>query len=186
MIKGFLFDLDGTLVDTHRANFEAYKRALLDFGVDISWSDFRPTIGHQAKVFLPVLAPSLTSEQYTEIRRRKAEYYKEYLHLTVANDPLIAFMKAMAKNYPVGLVTTAKRSSAMAILDHHDLANTFQTIIAGDDVERHKPDPDGYLLALERLDLTPEDTLAFEDSETGRAAADAAGIPVIMVKEFIK
>src|SRR4051812_46163560 len=121
MIRGFLFDLDGTLVDTHRANFEAYKRALAHFGMDLTWERFKPSIGHQAKSFLPRIAPGLSDEQYAEIRDFKAQYYRDLVHLTEANLPLIEFMRTMAVHYPVALVTTARRPNATAILEHHNL-----------------------------------------------------------------
>lgn len=185
MIKGFLFDLDGTLVDTHKANYEAYKKAIGHFEVSISWNDFVPTIGGTAKDFLPRLAPGLDAAQYDEIRRLKAEYYKGLMHLTAANKPLIEFMRTMSVHYPCALVTTAQPANAHAILAHHRLVDAFAVIITAGDVQRHKPQPDGYLEALKRLKLRAEDTITFEDSETGRKAAEAAGVPVIMVKDFV-
>jgi HAD superfamily hydrolase (TIGR01509 family) len=185
MIRGFLFDLDGTLVDTHKANFEAYKKAIENFGTTIAWENFRPTIGKTAKEFLPLLAPDLTVEQYEQVRKLKAEYYKDLLHLTAANKPLIEFMKTMAVHYPCALVTTAQPANAHAILQHHGLAEAFTVIVTAGDVEKHKPHPDGYHEALKRLKLRAEQTITFEDSETGRLAAEAAGIPVIMVRDFV-
>lgn len=184
MIKGFLFDMDGTLVDTHKANFEAYKKALAAFDVRITWEDFKPSIGQQAKVFLPKIAPGLTDALYDEIRTLKADFYKDLMHLTEGNKPLIEFMKTMAVHYPCALVTTAQPANAKAILSHHNLTDSFTVIITAEDVEHHKPHPDGYIEALRRLGLKAEDTITFEDSETGRQAAEAAGIPVIMVKDF--
>jgi beta-phosphoglucomutase-like phosphatase (HAD superfamily) len=146
MIRGFLFDLDGTLVDTHKANYEAYKRALADFGLDLTWERFKPSIGHQAKAFLPKLAPGLTEEQYAEIRERKAKYYLELMH--------------------------------------HQLKDTFHKVITAGDVVHAKPDPEAYVLALKQLGLEPSEALAFEDSESGKQAAEAAGIQVIMIRDF--
>lgn len=184
MIQGFLFDLDGTLVDTHKANFEAYKKAIGDFGVAVTWDQFRATIGQTASQFLPQLAPELSDDQYDEIKKHKAEYYKELMHMTEANKPLIEFMKTMAVHYPCALVTTAQPGNARAILKHHKLTEVFTVIITGGDVQEGKPSPEGYLKALELLGIKAEDTITFEDSETGKQAAEAAGIPVIMVKDF--
>jgi len=185
VIRGFLFDLDGTLVNTHSANFEAYKKALAHFDIPITWKDFKPTIGQQAKDFLPSLAPALSLRQHEEVRVLKAQYYKDLMHLTEANKPLIEFMRTMAVHYPCALVTTAQPANAHTILSHHGLADSFVVIITAGDVKQHKPHPDGYLEALRRLKLPAIDTLTFEDSETGRLAAEAAGIPVIMVKDFV-
>jgi HAD superfamily hydrolase (TIGR01509 family) len=184
VVQAFLFDLDGTLVDTHQANFEAYKKAFAHFDVRLTWEQFKPSIGRQAKVFVPILAPGLTEAQYAEIRDLKAKYYKGLLHLTQANGPLIELMRSLAMHYPTALVTTAQLQNANAILEHHRLADIFKIVITAADVEHAKPHPEGYVTALKQLGVQADDALAFEDSETGRQAAEAAGISVIMIKDF--
>ena len=77
------------------------------------------------------------------------------------------------------LVTTASAANARLILAHHDLARLFDTIVTGDDVRRHKPDPEAYLLAAARLDLRPEDCVILEDSAIGVAAGLAFGGAVL-------
>jgi HAD superfamily hydrolase (TIGR01509 family) len=91
----------------------------------------------------------------------------------------------MAVHYPCALVTTAQPANAHSILAHHKLDDIFSVIITGGDVEKSKPHPQGYLEALKQLGLKAENTITFEDSETGRQAAEAACIPVIMVKDFL-
>lgn len=184
MVKGFFFDLDGTLVDTHRANFEAYQRAIKEVsGVDITWENFKETIGHVAKTSLPTLIPKLDEKMFQRIVELKADYYKDLMHLTQLNTNLIAFMDVM-KDAEIVLVTTAKRRNAEAVLAHHKLTKYFDHIITGDDVEQSKPAPDAYELALSKTGLSPHEAIAFEDSDTGRQAAEAAGLQVIMVSNF--
>ena len=69
------------------------------------------------------------------------------------------------------LVTTASGENVRAILRHFDLEHAFDFVITGDDVTRHKPDPEAYRLALARLQLEPDECLAFEDSDVGAASA---------------
>jgi beta-phosphoglucomutase len=183
-IKGFFFDLDGTLVDTHQANFEAYARALADSGVIITFDDFKPMIGHQAKKFLPILAPGLTEEEYKEIAERKAEYYKELAHLTRLNVNLVKFIEGMKTDHTIALVTTARRRNAAVVLAHHGLDKVFDCIVTADDVEQSKPRPDGYLKSLQITGLNADEVIAFEDSQVGSDAAQGAGISVVMVGEF--
>ncbi len=184
MIRGFFFDLDGTLVDTHQANFVAYKQALADIGIDIDFSDFKKTIGMQARNFLPMLAPGLKDKDYEDISTRKASYYKEHIHLSKLNEDLYDFMRSMSERYATALVTTAKKVNTQAVLEHHKLEKYLHTIITAEDVVNSKPSPECYLLALERSGLKPAEVIAFEDSETGRESAEAAGIPVVMIKDF--
>lgn len=184
MIRGFFFDLDGTLVDTHRANFEAYRRAIQEVsGAEITFEDFKRSIGHVAKTFLPWFAPGLKPEAYEKISQLKAAYYKDLMHLTELNSKLVGFMDTV-RDAQLVLVTTAKRQNAEAVLAHHELSGYFDIIITGEDVQHSKPDPEAYLLALQKTGLQLTEVIAFEDSDSGRQAAEAAGIPVVMIGSF--
>jgi len=182
-VKALFFDLDGTLVDTHQANYHAYKQALLDVGVAIEFEDFKRSIGHQAKTFLSWYAPGLSESDYAVIARRKALYYKEYMHLTKVNEGLVRLMAACG-GMSLVLVTTAKRENALTVLRYHGLKKAFAHIITAEDVKQSKPEPDAYILALQKVSLKPQEVVAFEDSEAGRRAAEAAGIEVVMIGNF--
>lgn len=184
MIQGFFFDLDGTLVDTHRANFEAYRRALAEFNVEITYEQFKKTIGHQAQTYLPWLAPGLASKEYKKIAERKAVHYQDVMHLTAANKSLLQFLNAIRPNHVVALVTTAKRENANAVLLHYGLADIFDVVVASDDVYASKPSPECYQLALKKVGLEAKEVIAFEDSSPGAAAAEAAGIAVVRIERF--
>jgi HAD superfamily hydrolase (TIGR01509 family) len=185
MIKGFFFDLDGTLVDTHRANHAAYRSALLRYGVDISYSQFKKSIGHQAKTFLPWFAPGLTDEQYEDIARLKGVYYGQNMKMTRANLKLISFLESIKPHYIAVLVTTAKRHNADTVLSHYKIENLFDHMISAEDVSYSKPDPESYHLALTVTGLTPDEVVVFEDSTPGIEAASRAGISAIIeIREF--
>lgn len=184
MIKGFFFDLDGTLVDTHQANYQAYKKALEVFGISITFDDFKKTIGHHAQDFLPKLAPGLKPYQYKQISDKKAVYYKDVVHISELNTKLVQFLDMVSKDNQIVLITTARRVNAKAVLEHHRLTSYFDHIITREDVRDSKPSPEAYQLALKKTGLTNAEAVAFEDSEVGRSAAEAAGIPVVMVREF--
>jgi HAD superfamily hydrolase (TIGR01509 family) len=184
MIKGFFFDLDGTLVDTHRANYEAYRQALEDFGVQLTFEEFKKSIGHQAKTFLPWFAPNLSVKELDEVAEKKKQYYKDCVHLSVLNHQLVDFLKYLKPHHTIVLVTTAKRENAKTMLKHHELLDVFDLMITSEDVTNSKPSPEAYQLALERTQLEPGEAIAFEDSPSGISAASAAGIAVIEVEDF--
>lgn len=186
-IKGFFFDLDGTLVDTHEANFRAYRAAVEEItGVTLG-DELKVLIkaGESSNAFLPKLLPQATAEEVAAINAKKKEVYPEHLHVSELNDYLTTFLAQMAEHSVTALVTTAKRKNAMAVLRQHDLEKHFDFMIFGDDVSSMKPDPEAYLLALERAGLTAEEALAFEDSQKGIDAATAAGLRTIHIRNFL-
>jgi beta-phosphoglucomutase len=176
MIKGFFFDMDGTLVDTHEANYVAYKKALADFNI---------AIGQQANDFLPQLAPTLNRDDYDSLAAKKAEYYKESLELSKANAELVRFLHMISQDHVTVLVTTARPANAQAVLDRHNLKDYFDHVITNDDVRNSKPAPDCYEVALKKSGLSPNEVIVFEDSATGVSSAQSAGInSIVLVKSF--
>jgi beta-phosphoglucomutase-like phosphatase (HAD superfamily) len=185
VIKGLFFDLDGTLVNTYRADFLAYREAVQEVtGLELIEADYAALHGMEIGAKLGRLIPGLTARQVDGIRQAKKLGYPKHVGLTVLNHGLTNFLAQMSSYHHCVLVTTAKHDNVTAVLGHHDLERYFQHIISGDDVARHKPDPEAYLLALEKTGLQPLEALAFEDSPSGVESAEAAGIPVVRITEF--
>jgi HAD superfamily hydrolase (TIGR01509 family) len=84
----------------------------------------------------------------------------------------------------LGLASNSPRYLVDAALQSAGFADAFEAIVSSDDVAHHKPAPDLYLLACERLGVTPADALALEDTASGIAAAKAAGLTCIAVPQF--
>jgi beta-phosphoglucomutase len=186
LIKGFFFDLDGTLVNTYEADFLAYRDAIAEVtGVTIAQSDFAKTHGQEMRQKLTLLAPGLSEGVQAQIAASKKRHYAKYVDQTLPNEALIQFLAIKTEAHILGLVTTAKKHNALLVLEQHGLAEYFDVMVFGDEITHAKPDPECYLLALERAGLKPQETLAFEDSETGIAAAEAAGLSVVRVGTFV-
>jgi beta-phosphoglucomutase len=182
-IKAFLFDLDGTLANTAIVNAKAYAAALAEVGVHIDVMQFaKITSGKNWRQFLPELLGSAgIPVEPSVIVERKNFLYAEMIGDVIINTPLIQLLKSFSPQTRSALVTTASRVNARAVLEYHGLRCLFDVIVTGDDVTHHKPDPEAYLLAIERLNLSPDECLAFEDSEVGIASAGAAGISVVRI-----
>jgi beta-phosphoglucomutase-like phosphatase (HAD superfamily) len=182
-LRALLFDLDGTLIDSAEANYAAYSRALLEVGVRIEPNAVaKAAAGRQWREFLPALLRQAGVERDPgAIASRKGALYRESLGELRLNGALLALAASVGPLMRTALVTTASSESVHAILRHADLSHVFDHVITGDDVTRHKPDPEAYLLALARLQLDPRECLAFEDSDVGIASAAAAGIAVARV-----
>ena len=182
-LRALLFDLDGTLIDSADANHAAYSRALQEFGVHIEPDEVaKAAAGRQWRDFLPELLYEAGVERDpAAIAARKGELYRDALGDLRLNGALLALAASVGPEMKTALVTTASSQSVRAILDHPNLRHTFDCVVTGDDVTRHKPDPEAYLLAMARLQLDPRECLAFEDSDIGVASARAAGVSVVRV-----
>jgi len=183
-VQALLFDLDGTLVDTREANYLAYRNAFAESGHELTPEQFAATWGRDSRDFIPDLLPGIGPDGVDVIRAAKSRLYAEELHRTAANDALIAFLRLVAPTHRTALVSTAKSGNGQQILETHGLTPLFDVVVWGDQVARSKPDPEGYLRALELLGAEASASLAFEDSETGRQAALAAGLMVLEVPHF--
>jgi HAD superfamily hydrolase (TIGR01509 family) len=182
-LRALLFDLDGTLVDSARANYAAYSRALLEFGARIEAQTVaEAAAGRQWRDFLPALLRGAgVHGDPAAVARRTGDLYREMLGQVRLNRALISLAESVRPGMKTALVTTASAESVRAIMRQFDFDHVFDLVITGDDVTRHKPDPEAYRLALARLGLEPHECLAFEDSDVGAASASAAGIAVVRV-----
>ena len=188
MIRGILFDLDGTLIDSERETAEAMARALerragiaieqydRDFIIGRSWI----AIYDSLKARYPQLAWT-RAETIANVADVRGEVLAE-LGLTV----LPGVRDALAWTSPLrrALVTGSSRLEVEQVLPHllPFLGRHFDTIVAAEDVARSKPAPDGYLMAIAALGLSPRDCLVVEDSEAGITAGRDAGCVVLAVR----
>ena len=180
-IKAFLFDLDGTLVDTRESNYLAYRDAFAELGHELTRDSFATTWGKDSRQFIPELLPHVAPEEVQAIRDAKARAYGGHLRHSRLNADLVELARCARTAVATGLVTTAKRTNVEQTLSMHGIADLFEVTVNGDDVAMSKPDPEAYRLALRLLGLPPGAAVAFEDSDAGAAAAEGAGIDVVRV-----
>jgi beta-phosphoglucomutase len=181
MIRCLLFDLDGTLFFTEKANFLSYQRAFDEVGFTLEREVYARAFGLRFEAMVQAVGAQLTPAQVEQVRAAKARYYRENLSWVEPNTALIGLLRSLRASHRTGLVTTAARQNAMAILDHFELTSAFDHSVFGEDVVRPKPHPEGYLTLMQRLGAAPRECVAFEDSETGLAAAEAAGVNVVRI-----
>jgi beta-phosphoglucomutase len=180
-----LVDLDGTLVETGEANFQAYAAALREAGVEVGRARFdEVSRGRNWRDFLPMLLAGTDASPAT-VAARKAALYGDFLHLTILNPGVVRLIELSRAHWRCALVTTASRRNAEAILRYHGLEHLFDRVVTGDDIARHKPDPEAYRLAAQKLGAQPENCVAIEDTEIGAASATAFGAAVIRVQPVL-
>ncbi len=185
MKKLAIFDLDGTLFDTVRVNYLAYQEALRPFGYEISEVFFRrECFGHDFGTFGPWLAPGLNEAGLRQVHEAKKACYPSFLGEAVKNEHLFSLLHRMREEYHTALVTAGSRANSSAILERFGELNSFDLMLTSEDVPRAKPDPVGFRMAMEHFGVSPEDTIIFEDSDTGIAAAKASKAHLMIVDGF--
>jgi len=178
-----IFDLDGTLFDTRRVNYESYKYALSKFGIDLPFEGFWEKLnGRHYKLFLPILMGS--DEHIEEAHDIKVEKYSEFLSTVVPNDSLFAMIDCMKDEFHIALVSTATYENVHQVLDYFGYKDKFELILTQRDVENKKPDPEGFIKAMDYFSVSPDRTIVFEDSEVGIEAAKRAGCVTYIVKGY--
>jgi beta-phosphoglucomutase len=180
-----IFDLDGTLFHTTRVNYLAYCQALEGIAPPPDYEFFRTEcFGHDFGYFGALLAPNASVEQLKEIHRRKKACYADFLCAAKKNQPLFDLMHQLRSGYHTALVTVGSKENSGQILRYFDEVDSFDLIISSADITRPKPDPEGFLLAMKHFNVQPENTIIFEDSAAGIAAAKATGAGVFVVEGY--
>lgn len=186
MIRGFLFDLDGTLVDTERESGEAMARALLrGQGIAIDQYDRDFIIGRSWMAIYDSLKsryPQLTWTRDEVIAHTAALREEVFAEVGVTVMPHARETLAWTRGYKRAIITGSARAEAMQVLPRIGPDATFEVIVAAEDVPRSKPHPDGYEKAMAALGLGPHECLVVEDSESGIHAGRAAGCLVVAVR----
>jgi HAD superfamily hydrolase (TIGR01509 family) len=178
MLTALLFDVDGTLVDTDPIHVRAFERYLAPHGLTVDEAFYRTRMsGRTNAAIFADLFPDRSPEEHARLSNEK-----EALYRAISSDlaPLkglpVLLDWARARKFRLAAVTNGPKLNLEHALDGLGLEGAFDVLIARDDVERGKPDPMPYLMALERLGVNAADAVAFEDSPAGVSAAKAAGL----------
>ena len=182
----FLFDLDGTLVNTDHIYTEVwnmiFKKYNFGFVVDeIFFDNFIK--GKNDTLFLNYLLPNITIKQVNEISNLKDDLFIELLQKNekpILLNGVLDFFE-INKNRKMAIVTSCNKKSAEYIIEHTGLNNYISLIITSNDCIKHKPDAEPYLNAIKQLNLDKEKTIIFEDSYSGYTSANNAQVYKIIL-----
>ena len=185
MIKGFLFDLDGVIVDTAVFHFQAWRRCAQKLGGDFTEAQNEELKGvsrvDSLKKIIEWTGASVTADEFEALMVEKNEWYLELVQELSASDGLpgaVAFLQhAHAQGIKIALGSASK--NAPMILDKMGLTPLFDAIIDGNNVINGKPHPEVFLKGAAALGLNPEECVVFEDSIAGVQAAKTGGMSCV-------
>jgi len=180
--KGFIFDLDGVIVDTAKYHYLAWKK--LSESIGIFFDEFQneqlkgvSRINSLEKI-LNWGKKEISQDQFMELLARKNNDYLDYISNMTQSEILpdvvrvISFLKDSEQSIALG----SSSRNARIVLKKLKLIGDFDAIVDGNNISEAKPNPEVFLLAAEKLEVSPQECIVFEDSVAGVRAANEAGM----------
>jgi HAD superfamily hydrolase (TIGR01493 family) len=184
-LKGLIFDVDGTLVDSNDLHAEAWQRAFRHFGKDIDYNVVRSQIGKGGDLLVPDLLNAREMRKFGDDLReyRKKLFMKEYLDRV---PPFAGASDALHQLAEMGIGIALASSAENKEVDHHVKSLELEDILAAQtsksDAEMSKPSPEIFEAAVERLGLEPESIFVVGDTPYDILAAHRCALPIVAVR----
>lgn len=184
-LKGFIFDMDGVVVDNHKYHFKAWMEFAQKYKFELNDQIYRDKFNGKTNkdLFQMIFGADISEAQslaYAE--EKEANYKKLYEAEMKPLKGLIDFLEFLNSNkYKVALGTSAPTSNVDFVLDKLFLRKYFHVIVDGPQVNKGKPDPQVYLMCAAKLDLDPKNCVVFEDSLAGLESGKNAGCKIVGV-----
>lgn len=177
-----IFDMDGVLVDSYQAHFESWQKFYGELGVEYDEEKFAADFGRTSRDILRrTLGDDLSDEQVVAWDSRKEALYRDILreHFP-AMDGAIELIKALdAGGFKLAVGSSGPPENVALAIEQLAAGAHFDATVTGADVTRGKPDPQVFLIAAERLGVTPANCAVVEDAVHGITAAKRAGMTAI-------
>jgi len=185
--QAILFDFDGVLVDSEPVHCECWREVLEPLGVTVTWEIYAAhCVGavdsKMVEVFAALADPPADPKKLWEQYPLKKQRFRERMaaHAPFA-DGIAEFFRELSAQYKLGVVSSSSHAEIDPYLEAAGIRQYLGTVVGGDDVKRHKPAPDPYVLAGQRLGI--ETALAVEDSQPGIDSARAAGFAALRIAD---
>jgi beta-phosphoglucomutase family hydrolase len=181
---GYIFDLDGTLVDTMPLHYRAWDAAMRAAGLKCTLDEelFYSLGGVPTRRVAELIGQhyGLTID-VEAVFHAKEKLFNEIRADAKLIEPVVEFARRVAKTHPVSIASGGTRDVVHPMLKLTGLAEVFPVVVTADDVVHGKPAPDMFLLAAKQMGVEPAHCLVFEDAEPGMRAAEAAGMKWVRV-----
>ncbi len=180
---GFIFDMDGTIVNNMRYHMKAWLELFEELGVSVTEEEFNRRLSGRTnpEILKRAIGGELPDDKIktlaAEKEARYREIYRPHMELVPGLDRFLD--EAQQQNIPLAVATSAPGPNIEYILDGLRIRSYFRAVVGAEDVTHSKPHPEMFLTTADRLSLMPGNCVVFEDSMAGVEAASRAGIPAV-------
>jgi beta-phosphoglucomutase family hydrolase len=185
MQKAFLFDLDGTLIDTMPWHFKTWEAVVEELGSSLRGDELMKELYGNGAELMHRLVPhrTFTEDEARQIVDNKEERYRNLYgqNITVLQGAREFLDEALLLNIPMGIGTASNQANIDFALDFLDLRKYLKAIVGADDVQLSKPHPETWLKLAKALSADPVNCIVFEDAPKGIEAAQKAGMKAIAI-----
>lgn len=182
MPKGFIFDLDGVIVDTAKYHFKAWQSLAKNFNYNFTPEDNEQFKGVSRVKSLDLLLKmaqfkATTAQKKQWLTEKNKHYLQLIAHMNTQEilpgiSEILLYLKT--QQFPIALGSASK--NAQPILEKVGLLPYFSVLVDGNAVSKAKPNPEVFLIAAQKLGVAPANCVVFEDAQAGVAAAKAANM----------
>jgi beta-phosphoglucomutase family hydrolase len=184
LCKAVIFDMDGTLINSTKADFLAWQKLFSFYGKSLTYEEYIPLLGIKSAQVVKEFLPVKNDEEIQMALTQKLVFFHEY----VAENGIYpvpyadVFLKQIKQlDIPVALATSSRKAKMEMVMTKVNLVTLFDAIVTGGDVKNGKPAPDIFIKAAEKLGVRPPDCIVFEDASNGVKAAKNAFMKCVAI-----
>jgi HAD superfamily hydrolase (TIGR01509 family) len=183
MKKFILFDNDGVLVDTEKYYFKANQELFQSLGYKLSLETYKDISLRAGKSVLDFfMSKGYSKDDILNLRNNRDKIYEQFIsNKNLALPGVSDKLKELSNYFEMGIVTSTKKEYFNIIHSKTEFTSYFNFIIAREDYKISKPNPEPYLLGIEKSGLIPSEILVIEDTPRGLEAAKAAGLDCLII-----
>jgi beta-phosphoglucomutase len=187
MLKAIIFDADGVLVDSMRFQADAWVKVFKEVDITITREDIYEIEGSNNRRLIELIFEKAGKEPEPWHLEQLPEKKREALEFDQIKpfEGILDCLKELKRHFRLALVSGSHADTINKVVNKY-FSNCFDVVITGSDLERGKPDPDPYLKALEKLDLTRNECIVIENAPLGITAARRAGLYCVAVASMLE
>ena len=184
-IRALIFDFDGLIIDSESTDFITWQEVYRSYGLELTFEQWAKGVGSSIDLHDPYAELVVASGHRADREQVRQVQLRRWVELTSQQPLLPGVSETIRQGRQMGLKLAIASSARRVWIDGHlsrfGLAAAFDCICTSEDVKHTKPEPDLYLAALRKLDITADQAVVFEDSANGIMAAKRAGIFAVAV-----